>query len=57
MIQISLLLKKKQKQTHRIQKQTYGYKGETWEGQGRIGSLGWHMHILHGMDGQQEPAV
>ena len=48
----------KQKQTHRIWKQTYGYqRGQVVVGEW-IGVLGRPVHtIVYEMDSQQEPAV
>ena len=47
-----------QKQTHRLQKQTYSYqRGEVEEKDG-LGIWDWDMHtIVYGMDGQRGPAV
>ena len=56
MIQMNLFIK--QKQTHRLQKQTYGYqRGKGW-GRDKLG--GWDEHIyttVYKTDNQQGPTV
>ena len=48
----------RQKQTHRLQKQTYGcQRGEAGK-RGRLGVWNWHMHtIVYEMNSQQQTAV
>ena len=47
----------KQKQTHRLREQTYGYRGEGW-GKRKLGSLGLTCtHCYIKMDNQQGPTV
>ena len=54
MIQMNLFTK----QTHRLQKQTYGYQKGKVGGRERLGVWDLHMHtIVYGMDGQWRPAV
>ena len=48
----------KQKQTHRLQKQTYGYQRGQVVGRDGSGVWDWHMHALvYRMNGQWKPAV
>ena len=55
MIQKNLFIK--QKQTHRLWKQTYGYQRGKVEGRDGLRVWDWHMHtIVYGMNGQQGPA-
>ena len=49
----------KQKQTHGLWKQIYGYqRGQAGEGRDGLGVLDWHMHTeAYGMIGPLGPAV
>ena len=55
---MNLLKKKKQKQTHRHRKQTYGYqRGREW-GKDKLGVWDQQIHTtIHKIDKQQGPAI
>ena len=56
MIQMNLFAK--QKHTHRLWKQTYGYQRGTVGVRDGLEFWDWHMHTaVYGVDGQWGPAV
>ena len=56
MIQMNLFTK--QKQTHRLGKQTYGYQRGKVEGRDKLGVWDSHIHtIIYKTDNQQQPTV
>ena len=57
MIQANLFTKQKQTQTHRLQKQTYGYQRLT-KGKEKLGVWDWHIHTtIFKTDNQQGPTI
>ena len=48
----------KQKQTHRLRKQTYGYQTGKVGGRGKLGVWDWYIHItIFKIGNQQGPTV